>query len=162
MLRSEGLSVKGSPQRVGPLALMSREGPTHNSKITEINGPVASNAPSRNFSNFWRKRHYHQFLPTFLTWASMGKCYFRFLKCTGKTTIFAKNLLICNFSGYKEEPSDVETFLNILVFVVENSVWNILFFFTDVSYRKVQKSQHHSALLCTQKNDILLDFYQIL
>ena len=52
----------------------------------------------------------------------MGKCYFWFLKCTGKTTIFGKNLIICNFSGYKGEPSDVETFLYILVFVVENSV----------------------------------------
>ena len=38
----EGLSAKGSPQQVGPLALMLREGPTHNSKITEINGPVPS------------------------------------------------------------------------------------------------------------------------
>ena len=42
VLWSEGSSVKGSPQQVGPLALMLREGPTHNSKITEINGPVPS------------------------------------------------------------------------------------------------------------------------
>ena len=42
VLWSEGLSFKGSPQQVGPLALMLREGPTHNSKLTEINGPVPS------------------------------------------------------------------------------------------------------------------------
>ena len=39
---AEGSSVKGSPQQVGPLAFMLREGPTHNSRITEINGPVPS------------------------------------------------------------------------------------------------------------------------
>ena len=71
----------------------------------------------------------NKFLPTFLTWASMGKCYFWFLKYTGKTTIFGKNLIICNFSGFKGEPVDVETFLNILVFVVENSVSKIHYFF---------------------------------
>ena len=38
----EDQSVKGSPQQVGPLALMLREGPTDNSKITDINGPVPS------------------------------------------------------------------------------------------------------------------------
>ena len=38
VLLSEGSGVKGSPQQVGPLAVMSREGLTHNSKITEING----------------------------------------------------------------------------------------------------------------------------
>ena len=42
VLCSEGSSVKGSPQQVGPLALVLREGPTDNSKITEINGPVPS------------------------------------------------------------------------------------------------------------------------
>ena len=39
---AEGSSVKGSPEQVGPLTLMLREGPTHNSRITEINGPVPS------------------------------------------------------------------------------------------------------------------------
>ena len=42
VLLSEGSSVKGSPQQVGPLALMLMEGSTHNSKITEINGLVPS------------------------------------------------------------------------------------------------------------------------
>ena len=39
---AEGSSVKGSPQQVGPLALLLREGPTHNSRITEMYGPVPS------------------------------------------------------------------------------------------------------------------------
>ena len=39
---ADGSSVKGSPQQVGALALKLREGPTHNSKITEINGLVPS------------------------------------------------------------------------------------------------------------------------
>ena len=39
---AEGSSVKGSPWEVGALAIMLREGLTHNSRITEINGPVPS------------------------------------------------------------------------------------------------------------------------
>ena len=39
---TESLSVKGSPQQAGPLALILREGPTHNSSVTEINWPVPS------------------------------------------------------------------------------------------------------------------------
>ena len=49
--------------------------------------------------------------------------FFQFLKCAGKTTIFGKNLIICcNFSRYKGDPSDVEMFLNLLLFVAEYSV----------------------------------------
>ena len=31
-------------------------------------------------------------------------------KCLGKTKIFRKYIVICNFSGYKGEPGDIETF----------------------------------------------------
>ena len=52
----------------------------------------------------------------------MGKTFIWFLKCVGKTTIFGKKIIICNIFRYEGEPIDVETFLNILLFVVENSV----------------------------------------
>ena len=39
---AEGSSVKGSPQQVGALALMLREGQTHNSRIPVIDGLVPS------------------------------------------------------------------------------------------------------------------------
>ena len=32
-----------------------------------------------------------------------------------------EKLFVYNFSGYKGDPNDVETFLNILIFVVEYS-----------------------------------------
>ena len=44
--------------------------------------------------------------------------FWGFLKCVGKTTIFGKKVMTCNFSGYEGGLSDVETFLNILLFVV--------------------------------------------
>ena len=39
---TEGSSIRGSPKQDGPLALMLKEGSTHNSRITEIYGPVPS------------------------------------------------------------------------------------------------------------------------
>ena len=42
VLGAEGLSVKGSSSRVGDLALMLREVPTDNSKLTVIYGLVPS------------------------------------------------------------------------------------------------------------------------
>ena len=40
VLRVEGSSVKGSPHLVRPLVLILKDGPTHNSKITELYGPA--------------------------------------------------------------------------------------------------------------------------
>ena len=40
----------------------------------------------------------------------MGIFFFGFLNCLGKTSIFWKYIDICNFSGYKGELSDIETF----------------------------------------------------
>ena len=45
-----------------------------------------------------------------------------FLSGAEGTTIFGKNLIICNFSRSKGDPSDIETCPNILLFVVEYSV----------------------------------------
>ena len=44
------------------------------------------------------------------------------MKCVGKTTIFGKKVIICNLYRYKGDPSDIETFRNTLLFVVEYSV----------------------------------------
>ena len=39
-----------------------------------------------------------------------------------KLKFVLKKLIICNFSKHTGDPSDVETFLNILLFLVDNSV----------------------------------------
>ena len=36
--------------------------------------------------------------------------FVEFLKRVEKTTIFGKKVIVCNFSRYKGDPSDVETF----------------------------------------------------
>ena len=50
------------------------------------------------------------------------KSFFQILNCVGKTTIFGKKVIICNFSRYKGDPSDVETFQNILLCVGDYSI----------------------------------------
>ena len=41
---AEGSSIREIPKKVGALTLMLREGPTHNSRVTEINGPMTVNS----------------------------------------------------------------------------------------------------------------------
>ena len=64
-----------------------------------------------------------------------------------------ENVLISIFSGHKGDPNDVETFLNISLFVVEYSekidIFKI-FFNQDINH-KVEMSPRHGSPLCREK-----------
>ena len=51
--------------------------------------------------------------------------FFWFLRYVGKTKILVKNIVICNFSGYKGEPSYVETFGIFYRYLQSKKILNI-------------------------------------